>query len=63
MRVVVRDGTLFIAEGDPDEGPDVVLRVEARAVADQAAAALARLRTLHAHLTRAFGRDLWSYGG
>lgn len=63
MRVVARDGTLFVAEGDPDEGPDVVLRVEARAVADQATAALARLRTLHAHLTRAFGRDLWSYGG
>ena len=61
MRIVARDGALFIAEGDPDEGPDVVLRVEAGAVVDQARAALARLRTLHAYLIRAFRRDLWSY--
>ncbi|HEV2543199.1 MAG TPA: hypothetical protein VGU70_10635 [Methylobacterium sp.] len=62
MRIVARDGALFIAEGDPDEGPDVVLRVEAGAVVDQARAALARLRTLHTYLIWAFGRDLWSYG-
>lgn len=63
MRIVARDGMLFIAEGDPEEGPDVLLRVEARAAAAQAGAALARLSTLHAHLIRVFGRDLWSYAG
>ncbi|MCP1551313.1 MULTISPECIES: hypothetical protein [Methylorubrum] len=63
LRILVRDGTLFIAEGDPDEGADVVVRGDAGAVAAQAAAALARLSGLHAGLIRVFGRDFWSYHG
>lgn len=60
IRLVVRDGTLFIAEVDPDEGADTLLRADAKTIADQATAALARLRSLHAHLIRAVGRDLWT---
>lgn len=63
MRIAVRDQTLFIAEGDPDEGAEIVLSADAAAVADQAATALARLEALHTHLVRTFGRDLWSYAG
>lgn len=63
IRILIRDGTLFIAEGDPDEGPDVVVRADAGAAAAQAAAALARLRALHAQLIRVIGRDLWSFAG
>ncbi|KQQ30821.1 hypothetical protein ASF53_17090 [Methylobacterium sp. Leaf123] len=63
IRILVRDGTLFIAEGDPDAEADVVVSAEAGAIAAQASAALARLNGLHAGLIRTFGRDLWSYRG
>lgn len=62
MRIVRRDGALFIVEGEPDEDePSVALRADASAVAAQAGAALRRLNAIHRHLTRACGQDFWTF--
>lgn len=59
--VVVQDGVLFIGQFDPDRPrEELVLRADARVVAEQAAAALDRLTRLHAHLVESLGHDYWT---
>jgi len=62
IRAVAEGGSVLIAEWD-GEGPapaGATWRLDATILAEQAATALERLRTVHARLARQLGRDLWS---
>ncbi len=61
VRIVAADGASCFVEWD-GEGPpptDAGWKVDAAALARQAADALARLDTIHGRLVRALGRDHW----
>ena len=62
LRLVAGQGTICLVEWD-GEGPppaEGAWRLEAAALAGQAAAARDRLRTVHARLRRLLGGDFWS---